>query len=215
MTASALVLCAGIPRSGSTWLYNAVRLLLMRSAGESGVYGAWIEQYDPAKSAAWHVVKVHEPNESLLWRAKIALTSRRDLRDIAASAWKRGWINDEPTAAAFVDNVVRQHAFWKDRCGYEMVYETMRCDPTAELRRIANVLDARVTDTDIAQVSQQIDALAFDDSNAGPFDPATLLHKRHIADGGVGYHTETLPAALVEKISERYGTWLREKGYIT
>lgn len=215
MTASALVLCAGIPRSGSTWLYNAVRLLLTQSAGEGNVYGAWIEQYDPASAAMWHVVKVHEPNESLLWRAKTALTSRRDLRDIAASAWKRGWINDEPSALTFLEDVVRQHTFWKDRCGYEMVYESMLRDPTVELRRIANIVDVRVTDEDIAETSDQINALGFDESNAAPFDPATLLHKRHVADGRVGYHAETLPAALLEKISERHGAWLSNNGYLT
>jgi len=56
------VLCAGIPRSGSTWLYNAARLLLAHAAGPARVYGAWVEQYDPSHPEPWHVVKAHEPD---------------------------------------------------------------------------------------------------------------------------------------------------------
>jgi hypothetical protein len=209
------VLCAGIPRSGSTWLYNAARLLLTKARGQSGVHGAWIEQYDAGNPAAWHVVKVHEPRtgEPLLWRAKVALTSRRDLRDIVASAWKRGWISDDTSAMAFADDVVRQHAFWAPRCAYEMVYERMREEPRDELRRIASALDVQIPDSTVAQVSGEIDALGFDDADTRDFHPDTLLHKRHVLDGRVGYHAETLPVAVVANINERHAAWLTAHGY--
>ncbi len=213
MTAAALVLCAGIPRSGSTWLYNAARLLLMRHAGVSSIYGAWIAQYDSSNTAPWHVIKIHDPDEGLLWRARVAFTSRRDLRDIAASAWKRGWVGDEPTTIAFLDNVVAQHTFWRDRCAHQMTYEQMLHDRPAELARIANALNLPIDSAALRAISNDIDSLGFDDSREGDFDTETLLHKRHIIDGRPGSHAHTLPADVVATINQRYGDWLRANAY--
>ena len=207
------MLCAGIPRSGSTWLYNAARLLLAKQFGEANVHGAWIEQYDASNPAAWHVVKVHEPDESLAWRANVVLTSRRDLRDIAASAWNRGWISDETSAMTFVDSVIRQHQFWQQRCAFEMVYERMRIDPAGELCRVAAALSISIDPAAAAGIVRAIDALGHDDASERDFDPANLLHKKHIMDGRVGYHSETLPADLLARINDRAATWLAAGGY--
>ncbi len=212
--APTLVICAGIPRSGSTWLYNAARLLLaLPPRSMNDVYGTWVEHYDPANASRFHVVKVHEPDDGLLWRAKTALTSRRDLRDIAASAWKRQWISDEASTFAFLDNVVRQHGFWRGRCAFEMVYERMRNDPAAELKLIAAALGIDSGAAAFGETLRAIDALGHDESSNDDFNPANLMHKRHIMDGRVGYHAETLPAALVSDINERYRAWLRSNGY--
>jgi hypothetical protein len=157
------------------------------------------------------VVKVHEPNEPLLRRARIVLTSRRDLRDIAASAWKRGWVTDQATTLAFLDSVISQHAFWRNHCTYEMVYEQMMQDRPAEIMRIAAALGLASVDHDTAlAVANQIDALNFDDSREGEFDATSLLHKGHIMDGRSGYHADALPEALVAAIDQRYACWLRD-----
>ena len=213
LTASTLVLCAGIPRSGSTWLYNAARLLLTKADGAQRVYGAWIEKYDARQTGRWHVVKVHEPNEALAWRAKFILTSRRDLRDIAASAWKRDWIADEASTLMFLDSVVAQHAFWKARAGFEMIYERMRREPIAELAAIAQALQLTLDAAAIAGVLRDIESLGHDESSDDQFNPANLMHKKHILDGRVGYHAETLPADLLCTINQRYADWLRANGY--
>ena len=209
-----LILCAGVPRSGSTWLYNAARLLLaLPPLASESVYGSWVEHYDASNPAAMHVVKVHEPDEALAWRAKIALTSRRDLRDIAASAWKRGWIADEASTLTFLDSVVRQHAFWQRRCGLEMVYERMRQDELGELRLVAAALGLAPGEDALRTVAQRIETLGHDDASDQPFDASNLMHKRHIMDGRVGYHAEALSADLLKTIHARYAGWLATHGY--
>ena len=214
LTASTLVVCAGIPRSGSTWLYNAARLLLTATAGDAAaVHGAWIEHYEPSNGARFHVVKIHEPDEALAWRAKAILTSRRDLRDIAASAWKRSWISDEPSALAFVDSVIRQHQFWQQRCAFQMVYERMHAEPRAELVRVADALNFGIDVSAAADVLKAIDALGHEDDSEHAFDAGNLLHKKHIMDGRVGYHSETLPPDLLQRINSRCAEWLAANGY--
>lgn len=207
------MICAGIPRSGSTWLYNAARLLLQIASGPEQVHGAWIDQYEPANPARWHVVKIHNPDEALAWRGKCILTSRRDLRDIAASAWKRGWISDGPSMLALLESVVAQHAWWRERCAFEMIYERMRVDRVAELRSIAGALGVAVDASSSLKVLQQIDALGHDDASEDAFNASNLLHKQHIMDGRVGYHAQILPAELLALINNRHGEWLRANGY--
>lgn len=188
-------------------------LLALPPHSPDDVYGTWIDHYDATNPSSVHIVKVHEPNDGLLWRAKFALTSRRDLRDIAASAWKRQWITDDATTFAFLANVVTQHEFWRSRCAFEMVYERMRNDPQTELRLIAAALGVDANASTIDQTLQRIESLGHDDTSADDFNPANLMHKRHIMDGRVGYHAETLPASLVHEINERHRDWLRNNGY--
>ncbi len=119
-----LILSAGISRSGSTWLYNAARLLLSHD-GAAKVAGAWIEDYDADDPAPVHLVKLHDPDAMLAEKADLVLTGRRDLRDIAASIQRMKWVDSEEALLAFLDAVVAQHDFWSPRAQYEMVYEAM------------------------------------------------------------------------------------------
>lgn len=186
---------------------------MQREVGEHQVYGSWIDRYDASNVARRHVVKVHDANEPLAWRARCVLTSRRDLRDIAASAWKRNWIGDAASALAFLDSVVAQHAFWKARAAHEMTYEAMRRDPRKELASIAAALELKLDDNAIDATLTAIDSLSHDDSSEDDFNPSNLMHKQHIMDGRVGYHAETLPAELLAAINDRYREWLRTNGY--
>jgi hypothetical protein len=212
---ASLVVCAGIPRSGSTWLYNAIRLLLQHEHGERRVYGAWVDRYDATNASRWHVVKIHDPSEPLAWRAKCVVTSRRDLRDIAASAWKRGWVSDNASTLALLDSIIAQHAFWRPRAAHEMVYERMRSNAASELECLAGALGMSLSQQGILATIAAIDSLGHDDASADDFDSANLMHKKHIMDGRVGYHAQTLPPDLVATINDRYRAWLLTHGYIT
>ncbi len=201
-----LVLCAGIPRSGSTWVYNAARLLLQR---EAAVHGAWVERWDEHDPAPVHLVKLHEPDEALADRADVILTSRRDLRDIAASALQRGWTS-EADAVSFLERVVRLHAWWCSRSSWELAYEMLLEDPVAAVRELAGVLGA---DPGAAPaVRGEIDALREPAASAG-WDERTLLHPEHLADGRAGYYRQVLPPALIDEINARFATWLQAHGY--
>jgi hypothetical protein len=96
-----------------------------------------------------------------------------------------------------------------------MVYERMRRDPAAELRLIADALQLNVPEPGIEATIRHIESLGHDDSSDAEFNPANLLHKKHIMDGRVGYHAETLPAALLGTVIQRYQEWLRSNGYVT
>jgi len=207
-----LILCAGIPRSGSTWLYNAARLGCTL-VGNGDVHAAWIDDYDAASPAAWHVVKVHDAAPDLEQRAHAVLTSRRDLRDIAASAARRGWVDGDAGMLDLLGRVVAQHDHWSRTAALEVVYADIE---TAPVRTAAAVLDAIGLDPDERHARAIVEGIeATGDPAAGEagYDPLTLLHPGHRASGGGGDYAVTLEPAMIERIEMHYGDWLDRHGY--
>lgn len=205
-----IIVCAGIMRSGSTWTYNAIRFLLEAQLG-TPVYGAWVEDYDRNRGGEVHVIKVHEANDELAGRAQAIITSHRDLRDIAASAWLREWVGSEEQAVEFVGGVVACHEYWLSRKAHDLPYRTIRENPLFAIRHIAQWLGC-TGDIDYATIVAKTDALPVPD--AGGPDAVSLLHPRHRTNGSIGYFKEVLPQNVTLRIESTHGEWLRKYGFI-
>jgi hypothetical protein len=208
-----LVLCAGIPRSGSTWLYNAARLACAAEPG--GAHAAWVDDYDASAPDAWHVVKLHDPHATLETRATVVLTSRRDLRDIAASARRRAWFDDEAQILAFLDRVVAQHAHWAPRAALDLDYRWIERDaPRAAAAVLAalGLVGVDAVDERATRLAARIEAANAPERGAAGYDPVTLLHPEHRLSGRSGAYAEVLPPSLVSAIEERFGAWLSRHG---
>ncbi len=203
-----VVVCAGMPRSGSTWLYNVVRHL-QAAAGEPA-YGAWIDDYDAADTSAVHIVKVHSFRPDLATGANVVLTSRRDLRDIAASLLGRNWA----TPANLIEKLAKMvddHRRWLERSSFEVIYERMIAAREAEIAMLAEALGLRADRAAVGEVHRQVAGLSH--RGDGLYHPDNLLHRNHILDGRSGYHREVVAAELVDQIDARFGPWLVRYGY--
>lgn len=210
----ALILCAGIPRSGSTWLYNAVRILL-DACYATDVYGCWIADYDSTRAAKFHVVKIHEPNDGLALQARAIFTSHRDLRDIAASAWLKGWVKDEPSALQFIDWAVAFHSYWVGRGALDVSYKEINADPAGAIRKISARLGLE-SNTELTAVLKKLALLQHVDVGGERYHPETLIHPRHASrNGRSGYFTEVLPDATVRAIETKYRDWFSDDGFGT
>ncbi|WP_176502213.1 sulfotransferase domain-containing protein [Novosphingobium sp. Chol11] len=86
-----IVLCAGLPRSGSTWIYNAVLELCKKHGNATGLYtDAFPENFqDLIKSNHTLVIKTHTPSEALCDLVRFVggkpIISVRDPRDCVVS----------------------------------------------------------------------------------------------------------------------------------
>jgi hypothetical protein len=205
-----LIVCAGMMRSGSTWTYNAIRFLLEAQLG-TRVYGAWVEDYEPGRGGEVHVIKVHEPDDKLAECAHAIITSHRDLRDIAASAWLREWVGSEQQAVEFVGGAVACHEYWLGKKAHDLPYRTIRETPLFALCQVAQWLGC-TSNIDYAAIMAKIDALPV--PAAGRPDAVSLLHPQHRANGGIGYFKEVLPQKVILRIERTYGEWLRNYGFI-
>jgi len=215
MLTAMIYICAGMYRSGSTWLYNAVRLLL-ENARAPDLAAGWIADRERLFARKNSVVKIHEYSHELASGKNIVLTSHRDLRDIAASLCRK-------FKSAFSMDTLREavaaHAHWARVASYDLRYENLLADKLTELKNVARALrlsEKAITALPFDSVLKQIDQQEFSEkrSTAQRFDSVTLLHDGHITDGRHGSWADILPADVVRAIETEFRPWLVQRGYL-
>jgi hypothetical protein len=208
-----LIICGGLSRSGSTWQYNVVRMLASAAYGQT--YGAWILNYDPDRPEAVHVVKAHNPQDVESLRYDAVVTSYRDLRDALVSVRRMGWYPYERPKQIknFSDRYVANLAAWEKIAARVTRYEEMMADPLAEIHRIAAALKLTLSDSELKNVHESVQAMRPPQEEptgmVADADPETQLHPGHISNEIVRLDDKTR-----QFIERHYGTWLCERGYI-
>lgn len=210
-----IYLIAGMHRSGSTWLYNAVRLLLKAWPATGGkVAGGWVVDWQNLPRTEHMVIKTHGYQEAWVRRADLVFYSYRDLRDAMASFRRKFGLAD-PLALAMQS--IQNDKALRGVARYAMRYEQMIEDKVACLRDIASVLGMPVPDdTRLADIAREIDSLSYD--SPGPrnaqYHLENLLHKGHITNGQHGSWDKDIPALVIREMERRHEGWLRENRYL-
>lgn len=176
-----IILIAGVPRSGSTWLFNASRLLL-RQAGIS-LQAVWVEEYDPDHPAAVHLIKAHRPSE-INFVPDVVLTTRRPTEACLASLIRMGWLANDPEAirAAHKDHKAL-YAHWQTRSDLETSYDTIVRHPVDALSRLADMLELTLSTDEIQQIATTLAQMRAPEQ--GGYDRKTLLHPNHRKTGEI------------------------------
>lgn len=218
----ALILSAGMPRSGSTWLYNAIRLALGSTPGISGQLSAgWIGDVDRLPRRKLLLLKLHAYNEVWARQSIVSFYSYRDIRDVVASQSRK--FAPPPNILGFVDRVVTSHEYWMQKASYSMRYEDMLAAKAGILSRvlhhlhecgIANRAKGHLhrNETDLleALASLQYDS---DGQKNGRYNEVNLYHRGHITDGRHGSWNTTLEASVAAEIVHKYQWWFVKYGY--
>ena len=107
---SGLILSAGMPRSASTWMYNADRLIFANKPQTQYNFGCgWVDVLKEIPSKPLMLIKIHDYVEELASQAAIILYSYRDIRDAIASQVRKWGV--KPTLE-IADHIVYQHSTW-------------------------------------------------------------------------------------------------------
>ncbi|GJD75865.1 hypothetical protein CFIICLFH_4110 [Methylobacterium goesingense] len=198
-----IILTAGAKRSGSTWLYNVVRL------GLPGVIVGWVDELSPLSEERDMVVKLHEPHEGWAQRADIVLTCHRDLRDVFVSLRGMGWATDAD--AVDVSTAVRgNHEYWSPRATLDVPYARIVSEPIVVVRDVLSAIKSTADAEDIARTVETIHVTAA----SGTYDATTLLHGGHRQSGIVGRHKQELDPAIADAIVAANATWMADHGYL-
>lgn len=221
-----LVVVCGLPRSGSTVRYQIATALAERNGGVGlgwdweAVRAEFARPVEPVR-----VVKVHEPRAWVEQELNPEFTryvfSYRDLRDAIASHIQKDGPMEEAVLRDFTASMLAWDRHFRAR-RHVLVsrYEDALGDLTPEIARIEEflglTLDPRERSELAARLSPEsqrayIERLAF----GGAYDPATLLHKKHINDGAVGKWRHVLTPEQVHLIDELARGWLGERGYFS
>lgn len=179
------VLVTGLSRSGSTWQYNAVKAILQRAAdaarrdgrlgeGDYAVRSAHAdgdsELFDACLDSHMCVLKTHIFVPRLVSRVDVILTSHRDVRDVVLSSMLMFRACLGPTGETrtqrshSVTHRFQQYAHWTPYACYDMNYERMMANRTAEVERLARAAlrgDATLAGAiDAQDVVDQVDELS-------------------------------------------------------
>ncbi len=204
-----LIVTAGMPRSGSTWLYNVIRLLMQETSLDIGA--GWIGDFNTFKDHDIVILKIHNFEEVIAKKATYIFYSFRDIRDALAS-FKRKF-NSEPSIEQ-ARTYINHDALWKKCAHYSMRYETMIESQKSTISEIASIL--QIPNPNIPEIIENIRSMTYGESTKtnGTYNLENLLHKGHITNGKHGSWYNDLPKELVIQIEEECSSWLQTNNYL-
>lgn len=195
------VIVAGMHRSGTTWLFNTVRLAALESGRTlASGFGREITGDETADIVVWKTHHYRRP------RGATVLQMYRDLRGVAASAVRRGLV-DEAGALGYVTQAeATEDRPYRNVADLRLQYETMMRDKVLATARVLETLELVV---DPQAVHEAVEALEIPETG---MDPETHLHANHVTSGEVG-DWRPLGRDTLRAIEERFQGWLEEHGY--
>jgi hypothetical protein len=227
-----LILCNGMPRSGSTWSFNVVTGLLRRfepsqtvHAGYDEDVGRFLRGIDRDLSHA--VLKCHSLDAfgySLvrIGAAKVVYTWR-DIADVTVS-YMRMFGNDFDHALDVIDTSLELRRFHLERSNAVILaYNDIMTRPEKAIEAIASYLGlegrpdliALVNEeTSLERVREKVAQLSSEETRRRlirhentMYDPETLLNVNHIRDGNSGYGRRLLSQEQISRIDELMRKW--------
>ena len=172
------ILITGIPRSGSTWQYNVVRLALIEAGFK--VYGCWIEDYNIDLDSDFHVIKLHEFDRFLAEDSFLTFTSQRNVKQVQQSMTRfRKQPYEYEKAVKLFNNWKR----WIFHSHYLTKFEDLVNNREGEVARIINVLSSKIpklATINPSIIAKKVDNLIVPKGDVDTYDKITLLHPNHI-----------------------------------
>lgn len=235
------VLCAGLPRSASTWLFNAVADLLRGSAGATSAepsvtvvqfHAESMDEFpDLAELPDYLVVKTHlmPPSMRVLWRVTGGplLFSVRDPRDAVASAMSQfGFPFDaayklvERAAASLVELasigapliLYYEDRFFEREDTMAAIARCLGVTVSAPIAaKIFHSLSRGAVTAKIEELTRQ--GVFGPDAGSERFDPQTHWHPGHLGSGASGRYLEVLSPGQQAKVTLGTSEFCRRFGY--
>lgn len=207
-----IIIAAGAFRSGSTWLFNAIRFALIE--GKKDCYSCWVDDFDAEKAnkTDYVLIKIHQPSEE--WRKKAwrIFTIHRDLRDVARSAIDFLSIKNTDDVLQCVGVAARDHAFWKQHCDRDYRYDQIAGFSSQIIRDIASSLDLALNNSQVLRINSQLSGMK-EPTETDRYDPVTLLHPTHKFGGQNSSWSNRLSDDQTALIMNEFAAWMEDRGY--
>lgn len=200
-----LIISCGIPRSGSTLLFNMVRLIFEQDEAQKKVIGGWFEDYDElGTNGELYLIKAHHLSYHLGLRSKKVYFSYRDIRETMVSAKRK--FNALPSIQ-MARNQVNLFNKAKKYADKMFSYEQLTQNKREVIEELANDLGIKV---DVDKIIQSLDG--FGKVEKG-YSKVTLLHKNHTTGTKFLDIEKEIEPKLLAQINEEFSQWFKENGY--
>jgi hypothetical protein len=207
----AIVLIAGMRHSGSTALFNIIRIASHLSGlTVKGVYSEKITSIQELlDSCQILLIKTHEYRDDIADLGSFTFTTIRDLRDSVASAKRRNFpILEKVGGVVEYAKYNRSiHDTWSKNSDFIFEYEEFMRRPFQVIQKVLAALDLDISLVD--QIYEEVTSLPTDNYDL------TLLSDTHVTDPkrNLNYATSLNPGAVI-KIENQHKSWLERYGYI-
>lgn len=199
-----VVVSAGMPRSGSTLLYNIIREILGQRF--KNLASGWIDDINQFPKGDSYLIKTHWISKYLIWRSKYIFYTFRDLRDVAVSAQRKF---DRPVSIEKIKVDINEYLKAKKYSDMMIKYELMMQNPIEYIDKISDILDVTVDSDSIYNKVMSIKPPI----NKSGYSKKTLLHNNHITNTKRGEWREIYPQATISAIHNEFGWWFAENEY--
>lgn len=230
-----VIIAAGLLGSGSTWAYNALRLLLLEMPEarplHCGFADCLADLHEPRETPGALLIKTHMPDKGmrLFARATAApvVLTVRDPRDACVSMMQRFGAGFDAMRQAVVTSADRLLGLTAARPALLLRYEDGFTRDPAAVARIAAFLRLKVAPDRLHAIAESLlpDRVAADIAAmtaAGAFgvsptperaDPVTQWHPGHVGDGRSGKWRDLLDAEQAASIIKGAAEFARRFGY--
>ena len=204
-----LILAAGMPRSASTWLFNAARILLSDAIGEEFSCG-WIGDLNRIPQKNCMLIKLHEYDHLLVQQSRYIMYSFRDIRDAIASNYRKF---GEIPCMEEADYLIYQYEKWASVADFIMRYESMITDKISIIKKLGE--DLEIYQFSPEEIIQRIKELSYENEGEKniKYHRVNLYHPGHITDGRYGSWNGFIDPELIKKIEIKYKHWFVKCGY--
>ena len=232
---SVRIVAAGLSRSGSTWQFNALRILLQHAAKAIGqpenlVQSAHGHSVDDLQACLTHrvcIVKVHEFLPRVLNQVDAVFVTHRDPRDVLLSSAQKIeaclLAGKQPLESAF-----RSYAAWVPHACHDMRYERMATGGAAQELHLMAIKLGIADAVNLVDVAAQLGQVTHRAEPNTAQQVATGLMPGHLThlttDPGAHLTFEDAVARgafskkcnltrEIELINAGFGRWLAKEGY--
>ena len=207
------ILVAGIPRSGSTRLYNIIRLILLQKFSFESLHCGWHDKFDLQKAGVHNIIKLHYFDQKWCDWADVIFTTKRDLRDILASSIDFGMLDirflSEEKINIFLNDIVEKYNYWKQNSDLEVIFESFEENKRQVITRIFEICKLRV---DVDEVLRRIDYIAENRNNKALV--GEYISKKHISNKADSTYRDRLDSETLQVVQDAFADWLKMNGYL-
>lgn len=163
------ILVVGFPRSGSTLLYNLIRVSFIESHKE--VYGCWFKDLDESLRKDYNIIKVHSFNKELLSDADYVFMTVRNVKGITSSLKRMGWYKTKEKLIRDLESTYK----WVEYADEIFTFKEITCDMDSILLCLKEYFSLVF---DIDKVKDRVNNLIPPTGQLW-YDKVTLLHPKH------------------------------------
>lgn len=200
-----LIVSAGMPRSGSTLLFNILREVL-RVKWKGNLSCGWVGDIMELPKGNAFLIKTHNLSPIYRWRAQHIFYTYRDVRVATVS---RQRMFNLPITLESIRSAIKEYEFAKKSCHSLIKYEKLIENPIPFIKNIGQILNIEV---DFENLIRSTFEQKKPNTNS-KYSKDTLLHQKHFTHTKDDEWRTIIPIELQKSINKEFSWWFSECGY--